>query len=387
VTIDKLSRRQFLGAGGISVFGLIASRANAWSSQNGHFTMYVGTYTAGKSEGIYGYHMSSDTLHRMSRFTSSRSVNPSFLAIDDSKTYVYAVNEVGEYAGKPGGGVSAFKIVEGGGLRLLNEQATLGADPCYLTIDRRRKNLLVANYTGGSVTVLPIRSDGTLGMATDVKQHEGSGPKEQQKGPHAHCVILDRSERHALVADLGIDKVMIYRFDSAKGKLLPNNQPFAELKAGAGPRHLTFHPNGKFLYVISELDSTITAFDYDERNGTLAHIDTVSTLPSDFSGVSYCADVHILSSGRFLYGSNRGHNSIVVFEIDQRSGKLKLVEHVSTQGDWPRNFVIGPADVTLWVANQRSDNFVGFGIDSRTGHLTPLNVIEQIPSPVCLKFL
>jgi len=224
-------------------------------------------------------------------------------------------------------------------------------------------------------------------MATDVKQHEGSGPKEQQKGPHAHCVILDRSERHALVADLGIDKVMIYRFDSAKGKLLPNNQPFAELKAGAGPRHLTFHPNGKFLYAISELDSTITAFDYDERNGTLAHIDTVSTLPGDFSGVSYCADVHILSSGRFLYGSNRGHNSIVVFEIDQRSGKLKLVEHVSTQGDWPRNFVIGPADVTLWVANQRSDNFVGLGIDSRTGHLTPLNVIEQIPSPVCLKFL
>ena len=386
MTVDNFSRRQFMKAGGLGVFGAFAFRANAWSNQNRELTLYVGTYTSGKSEGIYVYRMDPAT-GALTRFSSTMSVNPSFLTIDKSKRYLYAVNEVGEYAGKPGGGVSAFKIVDGGGLRLLNEQATLGADPCYVTIDRRRKNLLVANYTGGSVTVLPIRSDGTLGMATDVKQHEGSGPKEQQKGPHAHCVILDRSERHAFVADLGIDKVMIYRFDSAKGKLLPNNQPFAELKAGAGPRHLTFHPNGKFLYVISELDSTITAFDYDERNGTLAHIDTVSTLPSDFSGVSYCADVHILSSGRFLYGSNRGHNSIVVFEIDQRSGKLKLVEHVSTQGDWPRNFVIGPADVTLWVANQRSDNFVGFGIDSRTGHLTPLNVIEQIPSPVCLKFL
>jgi 6-phosphogluconolactonase len=323
----------------------------------------------------------------VSQFTSSKSVNPSFLAIDTSKDYVYAVNEVGEYAGKPGGGVSAFKIEEKGNLRFLNEQATLGADPCYVTIDRKRRNALVANYTGGSVTVLPIRSDGTLSMATDVRQHEGSGPKEQQKGPHAHCVILDRSERHALVADLGIDKVMIYRFDGAKGKLLPNDQPFAELAAGAGPRHLAFHPNGKFLYAINELDSTITVFAYNELKGTLAHVDTVSTLPADFSGVSYCADVHISSTGKVLYGSNRGHNSIVVFEIDQGSGKLKLMQHVSTQGDWPRNFAIDPSETFLWVANQRSDNIVGFVIDHKTGGLRPLDVVEQIPSPVCLKFL
>ena len=386
MTVDNFSRRQFLGAGGIGVFGLIASRANAWPNQDGVMTLYVGTYTSGKSEGIYGYHVGDGMASGLNRFTSSKSVNPSYLAIDRSKTYLYAVNEVGEYAGKPGGGVSAFKIDEKGNLRFLNEQATLGADPCYLTIDRQKKNLLVANYTGGSVTVLPIRSDGTLNVATDVKQHEGSGPKEQQKGPHAHCVILDRSERYAFVADLGIDKIMIYRFDSSKGKLLPNTQqPFAELKAGAGPRHLTFHPNGKFLYAINELDSTISAFAYNERNGTLAHIETLSTLPSDFSGVSYCADVHISSSGKFLYGSNRGHNSIVVFEIDQLSGKLKLIEHVSTQGDWPRNFVI--YSDTLWVANQRSDNFVGFWIDEKTGRLRPRDLIEKIPSPVCLKFL
>ena len=384
MTLANVSRRQFMKAGGIGVFGLLAARAKASTSQDHIYTMYVGTYTAGKSEGIYGYRMPSPSAVGVIRFTSSKSVNPSFIAMTDK--YLYAVNEVGEYLGKPGGGVSAFKFDEKGNLRLLNEQATLGADPCYVTIDRKRKNLLVANYTGGSVTVLPIRSDGTLSMATDVRQHEGSGPKEQQKGPHAHCVILDRAERYAFVADLGIDKIMIYRFDSAKGKLLPHSQPFAELQAGAGPRHLTFHPNGKFLYAINELNSTLTAFAYDERKGTLAHIDTVSTLPADFSGVSYCADVHIHKSGKFLYGSNRGHNSIVVFEIDQSTGKLKLLEHVSTGGDWPRNFALDPCSCYLWVANQRSDNIVGFAIDPTTGRLKPLNVVEQIPSPVCLKF-
>jgi 6-phosphogluconolactonase len=375
-------------AGGIGLLGAFASRATAWSNQNHRFTMYVGTYTSGKSEGIYGYY-TTPNLGGLTRFTSSKSVNPSFLAIDTEKKYLYAVNEVGEYAGKPGGGVSAFAIdAAKGTLRLLNEQPTLGADPCYLTIDKKRRNLLVANYTGGSVTVLPIRPDGTLGMPTDVKQHEGSGIKEQQKGPHAHCVILDRSERHALVADLGIDKVMIYRFDKSKGKLTPNKyQPFAELKAGAGPRHITFYPNGNYLYAINELDSTMTSFSYDQHKGTLTHIETVSTLPSDFSGVSYCADVHVSPSGRFLYGSNRGHNSIVVFEIDRRTGKLKVVEHVSTQGDWPRNFVLDPSDSALLVANQRSDNVVAFAINQETGRLRPTGVIEQIPSPVCLKFL
>jgi 6-phosphogluconolactonase len=326
----------------------------------------------------------------LSRFMSSKSVNPSFLTIDSSKKYLYAVNEVGEYLGKPGGAVSAFAIdqSEKAGLRLLNEQPTLGADPCYVTVDSKRKNLLVANYTGGSVTVLPIRHDGTLGPATDVKQHQGSGPKEQQKGPHAHCVILDRSERHALVADLGIDKVMIYRFDKSDGKLKPNKkQPYAELKAGAGPRHLTFHPNGKYLYAINELDSTLTSFNYDDDDGKLTQIETVSTLPSDFSGVSYCADVHVHNTGKYLYGSNRGHNSIVVFEIDQGTGKLKLVEHVSTRGDWPRNFALDPSGGVLLVANQRSDNIVTFTVDLETGKLRPTGIVEALPSPVCLKFV
>jgi 6-phosphogluconolactonase len=384
---NSLSRRRFLQTGGAGLLGAFVSRAEAWSKQPRELTLYVGTYTSGKSEGIYGYRMDR-VSGALTRFNAFKSVNPSFLTIDRSKRYLYAVNEVGEYAGKPGGGVSAFAIDPlTGNLRLLNEQATQGADPCYLTIDSRRRALLVANYTGGNVSVLPVRSDGTLGMVIDLEQHQGSSVKEQQKGPHAHCIILDHSERHALAADLGIDKVMIYRFDRSNGKLTPATQPWVQLQPGAGPRHLTFHPNGKYLYVISELDSTLTAFRYNELNGTLSQIETVSTLPRDFTGVSYCADVHVSPSGKFLYGSNRGHDSIVAFEIDPRTGKLSLVQHVSTQGSWPRNFTLDPAGRFLLVANQRTDNVVIFSIDLRSGQLTPTGVTEQIPSPVCLKFL
>jgi 6-phosphogluconolactonase len=383
MTTDNFSRRQFLQAGGIGVLGAFASRANAWDVKSR--LLYVGTYTTGKSEGIYGYRMDPYS-GQLSRFGSFKSVNPSFLAIDRNWNYLYAVNEVGDFLGKPSGFVSAYAIDKGGKLRLLNEQATQGADPCHLSIDHKNRTLLVANYTGGNISVFPIRSDGTLGMVSEVKQHEGSGPKEQQKGPHAHCIIFDRSQRHALAADLGIDKVMIYRFDRATGKLTPGKQPFADLQPGAGPRHLTFHPGGKYLYVINELNSTMTAFKYDERDGTLTHIDTVSTLPSDFSGVSYCADVHVSPSGKFLYGSNRGHNSIVVFAIDLRTGKLTPVEHVSTEGNWPRNFAIDPSGKFLLVANQRSDNVVVFSIDEHTGRLKPTGHVEEIPSPVCIKF-
>ena len=385
MTTDNFSRRQFLKAGGIGFLGALAVKTNAWTSQVR--PLYVGTYTSGKSEGIYLYGMDPET-GALNRINAFKSVNPSFLAIDRSKRYLYAVNEVGEYAGKPGGGVSAFAIGPGSTtLRFLNEQASEGADPCHLSIDRKRKTLLVANYTGGSISALPIRSDGTLGRAVDVKQHEGSSIKEQQKGPHAHCIIFDQFERHALAADLGTDKVMIYRFNPSTGKLSPGKQASAELKAGAGPRHLTLHPNGKFVYVINELDSTMSALKYDALKGTLSEIETVSTLPSDFSSVSYCADVHVSRSGRFLYGSNRGHNSIVVFEIDPRTGKLKQLEHVSTEGKWPRNFTIDPSGRFLLVANQHTDNVVVFNIDPKTGRLKPSGQSAEIPVPVCLKFL
>ena len=386
MTNNFFSRRRFLQAGGIGLLGGIAARARGWSKQDR--VLYVGTYTtSGKSEGIYVYRMDPETA-ALTRVTSIKSINPSFLTIDRSKRYLYAVNEVAEYLGKPSGGVSAYAINgRTGGLRLINEQASVGADPCYLTVDRNKRTLLVANYTGGSVAVLPIRSDGTLVPSNDLEQHEGSSIKEQQKRPHAHCIILDRNERYALATDLGIDKLLVYRFDRASGKLEPAKQPWVELKPGAGPRHLAFHPNGKYLYVINELDSTLTSFKYNEANGTLSEIETVSTLPSDFTEVSYCADVHVHPSGKFLYGSNRGHNSIAVFAIDQRTGKLNQLQHASTEGKWPRNFVIDPAGQFLLVANQHTDNVVTFRIDQQTGRLTPTGQVTEIPIPVCLKFL
>jgi 6-phosphogluconolactonase len=386
VTVDNFSRRQFLRVGAIGALGAFAFRGTALPRTSRELTLYVGTYTSGKSEGIYLYRMDA-VSGELKRINAFKSVNPSFLTIDRRKRYLYAVNEVNEFEGKPSGAVSAFAIEPAtGNLRFLNQQASVGADPCYLTIDRQRKRLLVANYTGGNVVVLPIQPDGSLAVATDVDQHEGSGPKEQQKGPHAHCVILDRSERHALAADLGTDKVMIYRFNDRPGKLTPGKQPWASLKPGSGPRHLTLHPSGRYAYVINELDSTLTTLKYNEQSGTLSATETVSTLPSNFSGVSYCADVHVSPSGKFLYGTNRGHNSIVSFAIDGRKGKLKLLEFVSTEGKWPRNFTIDPTGSYLLVANQHTDNVVSFRIDARTGRLIRTGQVTEIPEPVCLKF-
>lgn len=340
--------------------------------------LYVGTYTSGKSEGIYLCRMVQST-GELKRIGSVKSENPSFLTLDPAKRFLYAVNE------QPEGSVSAFRIDRRtGDLSFINQQSSKGADPCHLTVDSRSKSVLVANYTSGSLAVLPIQRNGALGEAIDVEQHEGSGPREQQKGPHAHCIKLDPTNRHAFAADLGIDKLMIYRFN---GKLEPAKQASAFLHAGAGPRHFTLHPNGKYLYVINELDSSLTTFKYDNAKGTLTQFETVSALPRDFTGTSYCADIHLSQSGRFLYGSNRGHNSIVVFAIDPRSGRLSLVEHVSTEGKWPRNFTIDPTGKFLLVANQHTDNIVVFRIDAETGRLTPTGHSAEIPTPACVQFL
>lgn len=386
MTNTKLSRRRFLKTSAASVTGTLALCDAARARQPRQLTLYIGTYTSGTSEGIYVYRMNPDT-GQLKMFGSIKSENPSFLTLDRSRRFLYAVNELSEFEGKAGGAVSAYAIDSNGNLKFLNQQPSMGADPCHLTVDRKRSSLLVANYTGGNVALLPILKNGTLGPATDVKQHEGSGPKKQQNGPHAHCIILDALERHALAADLGADKVMIYRFEPDSHKLSPGKQPFAAMQAGAGPRHLTLHPNGRYAYVISELDSTMTTFKYDATAGTLTTVDTVSTLPTGFTDVSHCADVHVSPSGRFLYGSNRGHNSIVVFALDARTGKPTLVEHVSTEGNWPRNFVIDPTGRFLLVANQRTDNVVVFRIDPRTGRLKPSGQTAEVPVPVCLKFV
>jgi 6-phosphogluconolactonase len=356
---------------------------------NGKLHVYIGTYTRGKSEGIYLYYMDKSTGALEFASAAGGIENPAFLAIHPQQSYLYAVNEVGQFAGKPSGGVSAFAIdPETGELTFLNQQSSQGPGPCHLSVDHTGQYVLVANYSGGSVAVLPINSDGKLGEATDFVQHEGSSvnPRRQEK-PHAHSIMVDESNRYVFVPDLGMDKIMIYRLNLTEGKLEPNDEPWAKVKAGAGPRHFDFHPNGKYAYVINELDNTLIAFAYDGTRGSLREIQTISTLPEDFSGTSYCADVHVSPSGKFVYGSNRGHDSIAIFGIDEDTGRLTPVGYEPTQGKMPRNFGIDPAGAFLLAANQDSDNVVVFRIDRQTGSLRSTGSMIEVPKPVCVKMI
>jgi 6-phosphogluconolactonase len=350
--------------------------------------VYVGTYTRGKGEGIHIYRLDpTGALEPAGKATGG--ANPSFLAFHPSQHYLYAVNSLKEFAGEPGGAVSAFSIdPRSGALTVLNQQPSQGIEPCYLSVDATGRYVLLVNYTSGSVCVLPIEHDGRLGAPTDHVQHHGASvDPRRQEAAHAHSVVLDPANRYALVADLGLDKIMVYQLNLAHGKLIPNEEPWASVRAGSGPRHIAFHPNGRYVYVINELGNTVTAFAYDGGQGALREIETVSALPEGFQGVNYSADVHISPSGRFLYGSNRGHDSIVIMAIDEHSGKLTCVGHEPTQGRTPRNFALDPTGTLLLAANQDSGNVVTFRIDQETGKLSPTGHVAQVPMPVCVKVL
>jgi 6-phosphogluconolactonase len=349
--------------------------------------VYIGTYTQGDSEGIYVYRLdtSSGALEYVSVATGVD--NPSFLDLHPQKPYLYAINEISEFDGESSGAITAFSIdEETGQLTLLNQQSTIGLGPCHLSVDATGKFVLVANYGGGSVCMLPIQEDGTLGEATDFIQHEGSSvDPARQQGPHAHSIMIDPANQYAFTPDLGLDKILIYKIDLTNGKLVPNDPSSAEVAPGGGPRHFDFHPNRKYAYVINEMGNTVTAFTYDETNGSLAEIQTIPTLPDGFDGTSHTADVHVSPSGKFLYGSNRGHDSIVIFAIDPETGTLTYVDHESTQGETPRNFAIDSTGTFLLAENQGTDTIVTFRIDSDTGKLTATGHVANVPMPVCLK--
>jgi len=357
------------------------------ASQPRDMLVYVGTYTGKGSEGVYVYRLDSSTgaLTPIGKTTGLE--NPSFLAIDPKGRCVYAVRESGGSAGRKGGAVVALsRNPTTGELTLLNEQPSGGQGPCYVTVDREGRFLLAANYGSGHVAVLPIADDGRLQPAGSVVQHEGSSVNPtRQKEPHAHSIVLDAANRFDLAADLGIDKVMVYRFDSEHGKLLPNDPPFVRCEPGSGPRHITFHPGGKYVYVIEELSSTVEVFAYDADAGTLMPLQRINTLPEGFQGASTCADIQVHPSERFLYGSNRGHDSIACFAIDDKTGKLRLIGHEPTQGKTPRNFAIDPSGTFLLAANQDSDTVVSFRINQDTGALTPTGQVCRVSMPVCLK--
>ena len=357
--------------------------------------VYVGAYThaasAGqvRAEGIYVYRLDAITGILTPVSVAKDIINPSFLACDPRKRFLYAVNEVAELDGQDGGAVSAFAIDPvSGALIPLNRQCTLGADPCYLSVDASGKWLLAANYGSGSMTILPIQEDGWLGAVTAVVPHHGASvDPERQAGPHAHCIIPDLANRHVLAADLGADKIMLYRFDATSGELSPHDPPWVAVRPGAGPRHLAFHPSGRYLYSTNELDSTVTTWAYDTARGILREIQTLSTLPQDFAGVNYPAHVQVAPSGKFLYVSNRGHDSLAVFAIDQEGRGLVAAGHVPTQGQWPRHFAIDPAGAWLLAANQRSNSIITFRMDAEKGLPTDMAESTTTPAPVCVQMI
>jgi 6-phosphogluconolactonase len=351
--------------------------------------VYIGTYTRRtRREGIYIYRQDLATGQLNPAGVAQVPDSPAFVVLHPTGRYLYAVSEVSSFGGEPAGGVKAFSVdAQSGALTLLNQQSSGGPGPCHVSVDKTGRYLLVANYSGGSVAMLPINEDGSLEPASDFHQHQGSGSDpRRQEGPHAHSIWPDPDNRYALVPDLGMDKVMVYKLDLDHGKLVPNDVPWATLHPGAGPRHLAFHPNGKWVYVINELDSTMTVFSYDAPRGVLTEVEHLSTLPAWWKGQSWCADVHVHPSGKFVYGSNRGYDSIVVFAIDEATGKLTTVDYAYTVGEYPRNFGLDPSGSYLVAANQNTDNVLVYKIDQATGKLTPTGQILHVAMPVCVKW-
>lgn len=347
------------------------------------YITYIGT-GGRESKGIYAFRFDSKSgkLDPIGLVAETR--RPSFVALHPNRRFLYAVSESNS------GAVSAFSIdAKTGKLTLLNTVSSKGAGPCYVQVDHAGKNVLVANYGGGSVAVLPIDADGKLRESVSFVQHTGAvADVKRQGGPRAHSFNPSPDNRFAVAADLGLDELLVYRFDAAAGTIAPNDPPFAKVAPRSGPRHFAFHPSGKFAYAINEISCTVTAFGYDARNGVLKEIQTTSTLPKDVkvTDALSTAEVQVHPSGKFLYGSNRVHDSIAVFSIAS-NGTLTLLENVPTQGKIPRNFGIDPTGSFLLAANQDSNTIVVFRIDKKTGRLTPTGQTVEVPTPMCVKFL
>lgn len=361
---------------------------NSNFSDKKEFTFYVGTYTYGKSEGIYICSFNTSLGSLRLKNVIKGIPNPSYLILSNNGNLLYCVNEISDFEGKNEGTVSAFKINESEEtLEFLNKQSSKGAAPCHLAIDKNDRYVIVSNYTSGSIAVLPVNENGSLGEAIQVVQHNGSSvnPKRQSSA-HMHSVTFNESNNFIYASDLGLDKIFIYKYDGNEGKIFIENFSCVQISRGAGPRHFVFHPNGKYAYVINELNSTITAFNYNATTGYLTEIQTVSCIPQKYSSDNICADIHIHLTGNFLYGSNRGHNSIVVFSVNKYDGTLSLVQHQSTLGTTPRSFAIDPTGRFLLVANQDSNSIVVFNINLEVCSLSPTEYVLEVPTPTCIKF-
>lgn len=369
-----------------------ATAANTAIAAPSSYLMYVGTYTGGKSQGIYAFRFDAATGGKLESLGLAAELkSPSFLAVHPTGKYVYAVSEIDNFDGKKTGGVAALAIDKATGkLTKLNESPSGSAGPCHLTVDKLGKYVLVANYGGGTVAAIAIGGDGKLGkMTADIKHTGSSVNPARQKEPHAHSINLDAANKFAVAADLGLDQLLVYKFDADSGSLTANDPPHTKMKPGAGPRHFAFHPSGKFAYAINEINCTMTALAYDADKGTLKELQTLSTLRPDetYQNGWSTADVHVHLSGKFLYGSNRGHDTIVVYAIDPARGTLTYVENQSTRGKTPRNFAIDPTGKWLLAENQSSDTIAVFSINQDSGKLKPVGDLVECPSPVCIQFV
>lgn len=373
----------------IFFFSVLALSLVAYTQKNNdeHYLL-VGTYTSGKSEGIYVYKFNSQTGDVNYISTAKNVSNPSYLAVSPNEKHVYAVNE-NHNKEQNGGEVTAFSFDKKTGvLTQLNKQPSAGNDPCYISINKSGKFVIVGNYSSGTLSVLPVQKDGSLEPALTVIKHEGHGVNsERQESPHVHSTVLSNDNKYLFVPDLGIDKIMIYLFDSKKGKLTPAPVPYVETEPGTGPRHFEFHPGNKFAYLIEELSGSISVYAYKGK-GRLDLIQNISALPPDYIGPIGSADIHVSPDGKFLYASNRGEsNTIGIFSINQQSGELTLVGHQSTLGKTPRNFNIDPSGNFLLVANQDSNDMVIFRRDKTTGLLTDTGRKIDVGNPVCIKWI
>jgi len=358
------------------------------TSATDDFLVFVGTYTRQASKGIYAFRFRPATGKLTSIGLAAETDNPSFLAVHPNHRFLYAVNEISTFEGQSAGSVSSFSIDgKTGKLTPINKTTTRGTIPAHLVVDQTGKSLVVANYGSGSVAAFPLNADGSIAPASAFIQHTGSSTGPRQKGPHAHAVTLSPDNRFVFVPDLGLDQILSYRLDPARATLTPNDPPFTPVTQGSGPRHFTFHPNGQSAYSLSEMGSLVTAFAYNQATGALKSLQTISTLPKDFTGTNNSAELEVHPNGKFLYASNRGHDSIAVFAIDPRTHMLTFVEHVPTQGKMPRNFAIDPTGAYLLAANQDTNNIVVFRIDQTTGRLTPTGENATTPLPVCILFL
>jgi 6-phosphogluconolactonase len=349
--------------------------------------VFISAFAAGEDGAIHAFQLDRKTGQLKPVHRTAGVENPFFLAVSPDQRFLYSIH-ARKFGGKDHEQVAAYAI-EGrtGRLKLLNRQSALGSAACYLDVDATGKTVLVANYATGSVASLPVREDGSLGEAASFIQHAGSSvDPARQEGPHAHSIVVSPENRFAYAADLGLDQVLIYRLDAAKAKLSPNQRPPAKTPPGAGPRHLTFHPNGKHLYVINELSNSVTVFDYDSQSGSLVERQTIPTLPKEFHGKSYCADLKITPDGRFLYGTNRGHDSIAEYRIGE-DGRLTLIGIEPSLGKGPQNLAIVPGGELLLCANMPGNNVAVFRIDPRTGGLTSVGPPVSMPSPSCIRVL